>query len=103
MAAVKNRAEGIGNILPRNRRRGTMNRLEHRNVSGTQIAARGHPQAALQSRSKIGDDVAEHVVGDDDIEPARIAHHLHAERVHVHVLRLDLRILGSHLLEHSLP
>ena len=69
----------------------------------TQITARGHPQPALQSRREIGDDVAKHVVGDDDIKPARIAHHLHTERVHVHVLRLDLWILRGDFLEHALP
>src|ERR1019366_4619219 len=50
-----------------------------------------------------GDYVAKHVVGDDDIELARIAHHLHAERVHVHVLRFDLRILCRHFFEYALP
>src|ERR1700674_92567 len=77
--------------------------LKHRSLSRTQIAARGHPQAALQSGSKIADDVAKHVVGDEDIKSARIAHHLHGERVHVHALRFDLRILRGDLLEHALP
>ena len=67
--------------------------LEHRGSSGMQIATRGHPQAALQAGAEIGNDVAEHIVGDDDIKDTRVAHHLGAERVHVHVLRLDLWII----------
>jgi len=33
----------------------------------------------------------------DHIEGARIAHHLHAQRVHVHVLGLDLGMLAASL------
>ncbi len=51
-----------------------------------------HSKAALQAGGEVGDDVAEHVIGDDHIELARIANHLCAECVHVHVLGLDLRI-----------
>ena len=83
----QNRAERIGQILARDRRRRAVHRLEHRRLAGMNIAAGGHAQAALQSGGEVGDDVAEHVIGHDHVEGPRIAHHLHAERVHVHVLR----------------
>src|SRR5919201_2686356 len=67
------------------------------------VAACGHAQAALQRSGKVGNDVAKHVIGDDDVELPRIANHLQAERVHVHVLRLDLGILARHNFEHALP
>jgi len=60
-------------------------------------------EAALQSGGEIGDDIAEHIICDDDVEAARIAHHLHAERVDVHVLRFDLRKRRRDFLEHALP
>src|SRR5216684_2924764 len=67
------------------------------------ISAGGHAQPALQSGSEIRDDVAEHVVSYDHIEHARIAHHLHRERVHVHVFGGDLGIFLTYFLEHALP
>src|SRR5208282_6411601 len=67
------------------------------------VPASGHTQAALQGGSEIGDDIPEHVVGDDSVELPRVPDHLHAERVHIHVLGLDLRIFAAHLLEHTLP
>ena len=67
------------------------------------VAAGGHAQAALQSGGEVGDDVAEHVVGDDHIEGTRVAHHLHAECVDVHVLCRDLGILSADVFEDALP
>src|SRR5580700_4365216 len=67
------------------------------------VATGGHAQPALQAGGEIGDNVAEHIVGDDDIELAGVAHYLHAERVHVHVFRLELRIFGAHVFKHTLP
>ena len=67
------------------------------------ISAGGHAQAALQSGGEVGDDVAEHIIGHDYIERARVAHHLHAESVHVHVLRRDLGMLSAYFFEDALP
>ena len=50
------------------------------------ISARGHAQPALQACREVGNDVAEHVVGYDYVELPGVAHHLGAERIHVHVL-----------------
>src|SRR6476469_7622845 len=67
------------------------------------VAAGGHAQPALQGRGQVGDDVAKHIVGYDHIKLFGIAGHVHAERVHVHVLRLNLRIFGGDDLENALP
>src|SRR5579862_4998282 len=80
-----------------------MNGLEHRSLAGMDISTGGHAKAALQAGGKVGDDVAEHIVGHDYIELPRIADHLGTEGIHVHVLRCDLRILTADFLEHSLP
>src|SRR5580693_8409083 len=80
-----------------------MYRLEHRRLPGMNIPAGRHAEAALQSGGEVGDDVAEHIVGHDHIEPARIADHLQAQRVYVHVLRRDLRMLAAYLLKDALP
>ena len=67
------------------------------------IAAGSDPQAALQCRSQVGNDVAKHVVGHNYVEPAWITDHLHAKRVYVHMLGLDLRVLQRNLFENPLP
>ena len=84
----QNRAHRVRDVFARDRRRRAVHRLKHGSLPGTDIAAGGHAQPALQPRGQIGDDVAKHVVGDDHIELARISHHLHAERIDVHVLCL---------------
>src|SRR5580704_5231521 len=61
-----------------------MYRLEHRRLPGMNIPAGRHAEAALQSGGEVGDDVAEHIIGHDHIEPARIADHLQAQRVYAH-------------------
>src|ERR1700675_5205987 len=67
------------------------------------IPACRHPEPALQASRQVGDDISEHIVRYDDVEWSRIANHLHAQGVHKHVLRLDLRIFAAHLPEHALP
>ena len=80
-----------------------MYRLEHRCLAGMNICAGRHTQTALQSGGEVGDNVAKHVIGHDHIERAWIAHHLHAQRVHVHVLGFDLGMLTANFLKHALP
>jgi hypothetical protein len=99
----ENRAARVGQVFPRDRRRGAVDRLEHRSLPVMNIPAGSHAEASLQSRGKVGDDIAEHVVGDDDVELAWVADHLHAERVHIHVLGGDAGECGADLFEHPLP
>ena len=67
------------------------------------VAAGSHPEPALEPSCKVSDDVAEHIVGDNHVELARVADHLRAEGVHVHVLGRSLRIFRSEFFEHTLP
>ena len=57
---------------------------------GCRFAGRRQPQSALQRGAEIGDDVAEQVVGDDDVELRRALDHQQRERVDVEVARLDV-------------
>ena len=61
------------------------------------------PRPPCKPGSEVGDDVSEHIVGDDDIELAGIADHLHAEGVDVQMLRGDFGIFGADFFEHPLP
>src|SRR5271165_2609085 len=99
----QNRAEGIRHVLPSYWWRRAVYWLEHRRLAGMNIPTGRHTQPSLQPGGEIGDDVAEHVVGHDYIKRPRIAHQVHAERIHIHVLRRDLRMLAAHFLEHALP
>ena len=58
--------------------------------SGIDVAAGGDAHAALNHRAEVGDDVAEHVVGDDHVEPLGVLHHPHAGGVDVGVVALDV-------------
>jgi folate-binding protein YgfZ len=99
----EDRTKRIGHVLTRDRRGRAVDRFEHRSLSGMNVAAGGHAKASLQAGGQVGDDVAEHVIRDDDVELAGIADHLQAERVNVHMLRGDLRIFARDFLEHALP
>src|SRR5271166_7154693 len=76
--AGENRAHGIGEVLARDRRGRAVYRLEHRGASGMDIAAGRHAESSLQRGGEVGDDIAKHVVGHDDLERLRLAHHLQA-------------------------
>ncbi len=51
--------------------RGAADRLEHADAGRVDVAARGDAHAALDHRPEVRDDVAEHVVGHDHVEPRR--------------------------------
>src|SRR5271157_1096545 len=54
-------------------------------------AKRSHDSAGL-----VGQDVAEHVFGEDDVELGGLEHERHGGRVHVHVAKLDIgKIAGD--------
>jgi len=60
--------DGVREILADERRRGAVHRLEERDalrIRVVDVRARGHAEAALQTRAEVGDDVAEQVVRDD--------------------------------------
>src|SRR5581483_9727325 len=99
----QNSPHWVCHVPSRQRGRRPVHRLEHRRPFRMNISAGRHAQSALQRGCKIGDDVTEHIVGPDHVEAPRITDHLHAERIDVHVLGLELRILCTHFFEYSLP
>ena len=58
-----------------------------RGIRRVHVRARGHAEAALERGTEVGHDIAEEVVGDDDLEGRRVLHEQQAERVHVEVPR----------------
>jgi hypothetical protein len=60
----------IGDALAGDVRRRAMHRFEDRRF-GADVGARRQAQAADQARAQVGDDVAEQVGGDDDVELLR--------------------------------
>ena len=61
-------AERIGDAFSRDVGRAPVHRLEHRRAPGPVVGARCEAETALQCRGKVGHDVAEQVIGDDDHE-----------------------------------
>ena len=70
---------------------------------GREVRARRHAHAALDRRREVGEDVAEEVRRDDDVEARRVAHHARGERVHEHPLDADAVELRRRLLHHLVP
>ena len=55
---------------------------------------REHPERAGQHRRLVAEDVAEHVLGQQDVEMGRVRHELHRRVVDQHVVQLDLAVLA---------
>ena len=82
-----------------------MDRLEQSGCVAArgEVRARRHPEAALERRREVGEDVAEQVRGDDDVDRARIANDPRRERVDEDVFDADLRERRADLHEHLIP
>ena len=87
----------IGHALARDVRRRAVRGFVQALVVGVQRGRRQHADRAGQHRGGVGQDVAEHVAGDDDVELLRRAHQLHRGVVDVHVLELDVRVFLVHV------
>ena len=70
---------------------------------GVDVAAGREADAAGDGRGDVGDDVAEQVVGDDDVEAPRVGDQEDRGRVDVLVGRLDLGELGADLVDGAAP
>ena len=81
----------IGLVLPGDVGRRAVLRLRHR-VIGAGIDRRREPEAAGNLGGFVGQDVAEHVGGDDHVERAGVAHQQRRHRVDDLLLAFDLRI-----------
>ena len=82
-----------------------MHRFEHRRIGsgGVDIAAGGQTDSATDGGGEVGDDIAEQVVGDDDVEASRIGDHINRGRINVLIGHLDIRVLGTDLGHHARP
>ena len=99
------RRGGIGDALARDVGRAAMHGFEHRRIRPRRIdiAAGRQPDAAGHRGGEIGDDVAEQIVGHDDVEPARISNHVDSGGVDVLVSDLDVGIVPADLADHPRP
>ena len=70
---------------------------------GVDISRGRKANATGDSSRLIGQDVAEEVIGDDDIEAARIGHHVNRRGVNVTVVDTDLRVFAAHFLDDAAP
>ena len=99
-----NRRQRIDDSLAGIFRRTAANRLEHARAFGINVAPGRNSHPALHHRAKIGDDVAEHIVRDDHVEPFRVLYKPHRGCVYVRVIALDLGVIFlPDLVKGSLP
>jgi len=84
-ASGEDGAEGIRNSLPGDVGRGAVDRLEERSAAGMDVAGGSEAESTSEFCGEVADDVAEEVVGDDDVELAGIADEFHGESVDVKV------------------
>ena len=101
----QDRRKRIGDPFAGDVRRRPVNRLEHAGERpfGVQVSGGCQPHSSLQNGPQVGDDIAEHVGCNDDIEPLGAGDHSHATGVHVLVVALDLRVITPDLGERPHP
>ena len=80
-----------------------MNRLEERGVAGIDVGAGSEAEATSELRGEVGDDVAEKIIGDDDVELAGIADQFHGKGVDVKVTGIDVGVFVLEGFEGALP
>src|SRR5690348_4092029 len=97
--AGEHRRHRIRDALARERRSRAMHRLEQAGPTGVQVGARGEPETADQTGTEVRQDIAIEVVGDNDLKPLGLAHHLHGEGIDVPVFRFDPSELDGDALE----
>ena len=69
-----------------------MDRLKHRCSFWVDVATRGQTQPSLDHSPEIGDDIAEHVGRDHNIEPLRVFYKPHRNGIYEVEIRLDIGI-----------
>ena len=71
--------------------------------AGVDVGGGGEAESAGELRGEVADDVAEEIVGDDDVELARVADEFHGEGVDEEVAGVDVGIFGADGFEDALP
>ncbi len=95
----------IGDALSRDVGCAAVHGFEHRWIGPRRIdvAARRQSDAAAYRGGQVGDDVAEQVVGDDDVESPRVGDEVDGRGVDVLIGDLDIGVLGADLLHGAPP
>ena len=87
--------DGVGDALAGDVGRGAVAGLVERGAVA-QGGAGEHAERAREHGGLVGEDVAEGVLGHQDVELGGVVHELHGAVVHEHVGRLDGGVLGGH-------
>ncbi len=80
-----------------------MDGLKERGLAGVDVAGGSEAQSTGELCGEVGDDVAEEVVGDNDVELFRVANEFHGQGIDIEVAGLDVGVLLANRLEHALP
>ena len=98
-------ADRVGDALPGDIGRRAVHRLEHRREIAFRIdvARRRDADGAGAGRTEIGEDIAEQIRADHDVEPVRMQHEVRGENVDVVLVPLHLRIILRHRLHALVP
>ena len=80
-----------------------MNRFKHRDTLRIQIAGGGDAHAALNHRTQVGDNIAEHITRHDDIKPLRVFHHPHRRGIDESVFLLNIGEIRADFVKDALP
>ena len=88
-----NRADRVGHVLPGDIRRRPVHRLEQPRALA-KTGGRKQTERSDDRASLVRQDVAEEVLGEDDVEGRRSKRNLHRAGVHIHVIERDVRIIA---------
>src|SRR5580700_5340297 len=91
-AGSEDGAKGVGGALSGDVGGGAVDRLEKGGSPGVDVARGGETESAAELGGEVADDIAEEVVGDDDVELARVANELHGESVYIKVAGVDVGV-----------
>ena len=98
-------ADRVGDALAGDVGRRAVDRLEQRRdrAIGVDVAARRDADRAGAGRAEIGEDVAEQVGGDDDVEAIGVHHELRGQDVDMIFVGAHVRIARRHRLDPPVP
>ena len=94
---------GVRDAASRDVGRRAVHRLEEPRAAVGEACRRRHPEPAGDRRGEVGEDVAEHVLGDDDVELLWRRRELHRRVVDEHVLDAHAGELRRHLVDDATP
>ena len=102
-AGREDRRQRVGHALSGDVGRRAVHGFEQTLAGGVERGRRQHPDRAGQHGCEVGQDVTEHVGGDEDIELLGRAHELHRGIVDIHVRQLDIGIFRCEAVDQFAP